>query len=254
MYQAHAGAPDRPVVLRVYDHPGVSREETLVSLRVLSRVDHQHLLPLCGVGSHAGYAFGAFPLLEEPTLSEVLRLEGPLEVNRAVAVCNDIAGVLAAFEAQGVVYRDLSSSTVSLARRGERGDYHIWLPPPDIVVRTGEPTAEGGSWPAIFDYLTPEELSGEGVDARTDVYALGTLFFECVTGQPPFPYSGVTAQFLAHLREPPPKPTQERPELPTAVDHIVVRAMAKEPADRFSGPGQFASELRALRGERGSSG
>ena len=127
---------------------------------------------------------------------------------------------------------------------GRRGEDHCYLSDFGITKRaaSGPSLTSTGQVLGTVDYIAPEQIEGRPVDRRTDVYALGALIFECLTGVVPFVRDHQLAVLLAHVREPPPRPTSLVPGLPTAIDDVVARAMAKEPAERPS----TASELAGL--------
>jgi streptogramin lyase len=107
-----------------------------------------------------------------------------------------------------------------------------------------------GELVGTIDYVAPEQIKGDPIDARADVYSLGCLVYESLTGTPPYPRELEVGVLWAHVEEPPPKPTQARPELPAAIDNVVALAMAKDPSERTPSAGEVAAGLRAaLRGE-----
>ena len=160
-----------------------------------------------------------------------MRAEGALEPARALAICSQVANALDAAHAKGLVHRDVKPSNVLLD-----ANEHVYLADFGLTRRLDEqggPAGEGRSvgTPA---YLAPEQIEGGSVDGRTDVYSLGCLLYECLTGEAPFAGGSRLAVAWAHLEEEPPSASERRPELPEAIDAVIRKAMAKEPEDRYS--------------------
>ena len=163
-------------------------------------------------------------------------------------VVTSVGAALDAAHGQGVMHRDVKPANILVV-----GDFeHVYLADfgltkPVLAATTGGLTMDGRIF-GTLQYLSPEQIEGQS-DRRTDVYALGCVMVECLTGRPPFAEHSGTAIFRAHLLETPPKVTARRPDLPASVDSVAERALAKRPEDRFPTAGALAEALRqALRG------
>jgi serine/threonine-protein kinase len=194
-------------------------------------LEHPNVVPIHDAGDIDGRLYLAMRLVEGTDLRALLHAEGALDPARAVAICRQVASALDAAHAQGLVHRDVKPSNVLLDV-----SEHIYLADFGLTRRLDEqggPPGEGRSvgTPA---YLAPEQIEGASVDGRTDIYSLGCLLYECLTGATPFARGSRLAVAWAHLEEEPPRASERRPQLPQAIDAVVGKAMAKEPADRYT--------------------
>src|SRR5262249_32280452 len=167
-----------------------------------------------------------------------LRAEGALDPDRAIAICTQIAAALDAAHARGLVHRDVKPSNVLLDSSGHvyLADFGLTRTLDDEGSGAGEDRAVGT--PA---YLAPEQLEGRPVDGRADIYSLGCLLYECLTGEPVFPRDSRLAVAWAHLEEEPPRASKRRAGLPEAVDAVLDRALAKDPEQRLATCGALVS-------------
>lgn len=193
-------------------------------------VEHPNVVPIHDAGDIDGRLYLAMRLIEGTDLRALLRREGPLAPARALAICSQVANALDAAHANGLVHRDVKPSNVLLDASG-----HVYLADFGLTRRLDEHGSVGESGsvgtPA---YLAPEQIEGGSIDGRTDVYSLGCLFYECLTGEVPFARGSQLAMAWAHLEEEPPSTSARRPELPEAIDAVIRKAMAKRPDERYS--------------------
>ncbi len=157
-----------------------------------------------------------------------------------------VASALDTAHLRGLVHRDVKPSNVLVAEReGSRGE-HAYLTDFGLVRRVAQGTSltKTGQFMGSIDYVAPEQIRGEPVDGRADVYSLGCLLYECLAGRPPFHSDLEVTVLYAHLEEPPPAVTATRPDLPPAIDRVVAKAIAKRPADRYGTAGELADDAR----------
>jgi hypothetical protein len=156
-----------------------------------------------------------------------------------------IGNGLDAIHAAGLVHRDVKPANVLLS--GNPGAEHAYIT--DFGVARNLATQSGltqtGRFVGTLDYVAPEQISGEPIDARVDVYALGCLLFKLLTGEVPFPREGEAARLYAHLHDPPPAPSLYEPTVPMALDDVVIRAMSKSPDDRYPSAGDLGRAAQA---------
>jgi serine/threonine-protein kinase len=216
--------------------------------RLAAGIDHPNVIPVYQADEADGRLYIAMRYVEGTDLGALIASRGPLPAEEAAAIVEQVAAALDAAHARELVHRDVKPGNVLVDRTG-----HVYLTDfgitKQVASRTGL-TLEGGLL-GTLDYAAPEQLRGDAVDARTDVYALGCLLFELLTGEVPYRRASEGEKVLAHLAAPPPRPTEARPDLPVGFDTVVARAMAKEPDARFASAGELARAAHAaLAGER----
>jgi hypothetical protein len=176
-------------------------------------------------------------------LKALIERDGPLSLGRTVFLIEQIGSALDTAHALGLVHRDVKPGNVLVAGGTER----VFLTDFGVVKHSGSTgLTRTGYFLGTIDYAAPEQIEGRPVDARTDVYAVGCLIYECLTGAPPFQRAGEMAVIHAHLTEEPPSPSLKRPDLPAAIDGVVATAMAKQQGQRYGSAGALAHALRAV--------
>src|SRR5215213_7814653 len=178
------------------------------------------------------------------------RLErGRLDPADAIDILAQVASALDTAHTRGLVHRDVKPSNV-LLDTGARpdGSDHVYLADFGITRQVSEETGvrDDGHLMGTIDYVAPEQIAGEQVDGRADVYSLGCVLYECLVGQPPFRRDSDLAVVFAHLETESPAPSAGRPELPAALDAVIARALAKEPEQRYPSCGQLARAALAV--------
>jgi beta-lactam-binding protein with PASTA domain/tRNA A-37 threonylcarbamoyl transferase component Bud32 len=187
--------------------------------------------------------------VEGDTLRDVLRREGPLDPDRAMSLSADICGALDFSHRNGIVHRDVKPGNVMITPQGtvKVMDFGIARAVSDSAATMTSTAAVIGT----AQYLSPEQARGESVDARSDVYSMGCLLFELITGAPPFTGDSPVAVAYQHVREDPRLPSSIHPRIPPELDAIVLKAMSKNPANRYQSAAEMRSDLlRALAGQR----
>jgi predicted Ser/Thr protein kinase len=212
--------------------------------RVAATLEHPHVVPVYEAGEHDGSLFIAMRFIDGRDLATEVRDHGRLARDRLGRIVLHVAGALDAAHRSGVVHRDVKPANVLLTGAGD--DEQAYLT--DFGL-TREAASESGltltgQWVGTVDYAAPEQILGEPTDARSDVYALGCLAFQALTGAPPF-QGAPAARLFAHMNEPPPSACAARPELDPEVDATLARALAKKPADRFQSAGDLGRALAA---------
>ncbi len=172
-----------------------------------------------------------------------------LSPGQALALLSQVAAALDAAHARGLVHGDVKPSNVLVATgAGRDGEDHVYLADFGLTRRLNEPAvdADGGQLVGTVGYVAPEQIRGEAVSAQADVYSLGCLLFECLTGDAPFRRGSDVAQLFAHLEEEPPAVTDSSPELPEAIDEVCSRALAKSPGGRYESCGSSSARRGGL--------
>ncbi|WP_346620843.1 Stk1 family PASTA domain-containing Ser/Thr kinase [Blastococcus montanus] len=187
--------------------------------------------------------------VEGETLRDVLRREGRLPIERAMSLAADISGALDFSHRNGIVHRDVKPGNVMITPQGtvKVMDFGIARAVSDSAATMTSTAAVIGT----AQYLSPEQARGEGVDARSDVYSLGCLLYELVTGAPPFTGDSPVSVAYQHVREDPRLPSSINPDVPPELDAILLKAMSKNPANRYQSAAEMRNDLlRALAGQR----
>jgi YVTN family beta-propeller protein len=252
VYRAEETGLGRNVALKVIApelaEDGRFHERFLRESRIAASLDHPHIVPIFKAGDEDGVLFLAMRYVEGTDLAKLVAEEGALEARRAVEILEQVAEALDAAHEKGLVHRDVKPSNVLIAKAA--GKEHCYLADFGLTKRTASLSGvtAPGDVVGTLDYVAPEQITGDEVDARSDLYSLGCVLYECLIGSPPFPRATDVALLWAHVHEEPPRPSDLRPELPKAVDGVVTRALAKDPARRYRTCGELVSASRAALG------
>ncbi len=238
-----AGAP---VAIKVLHAELVTSPESVArfqrEVEVVQRIAHPGIVAIRATGTVASRPYAVMELLAGRSLSELVTQRAPLAPAEVAALVRPICDALQAAHAEGVIHRDLKASNVMLCDDGRVVllDFGV----AKLLDASAEQLTRSRRAVGTPACMAPEQIRGEPVNARTDVYGVGALVFELLTGQRPFAEaSALTARYLSlHGRRP--RPSEIVPVLP-ALDDVVVRAMAKAPADRFADPMALADALDA---------
>ena len=236
VYRARDLALDRDVALKLlapHLADDVSfRERFLTESRVAASLEHPNVVPIHDAGEIDGQLYIAMRLVEGSDLKVVLR-EGPLEPARAVRMLEQVASALDAAHVRGLVHRDVKPSNVLLDEQG-----HVYLADFGLSRYLGDAALPLGPAKSLgtADYVAPEQIRGEEVDGRADVYALGCMLYECLAGEPPFRRGTDAATLYAQLEEAP-------PTLP-GLEEVLPKALAKEPDGRYATCGELIDDAR----------
>jgi hypothetical protein len=245
VYVAQDIRHDREVAVKVL-HPDLGAvlggERFLSEIKTTARLQHPHILPLLDSGEADGLLFYVMPLVEGQTLRAKLDRERQLPIDEALRIATEVAGALDYAHRHGVIHRDIKPENILLHDgRAVVADFGIALA---VTAASGTRMTQTGLSLGTPQYMAPEQAMGERViDARADVYALGAVTYEMLTGEPPF--SGATVQAIVAkvLTEKPMSLTAIRDSAPRHVEAAINKALAKLPADRFATAAQFAEAL-----------
>jgi serine/threonine-protein kinase len=249
VYLAQDLKHNRPVAIKVM-HPelaaALGSERFLREIEIAARLNHPHILPLLDSGDADGFLFYVMPYAEGQSLRQRLSKSGELPVAEAVRLLRDVVDALGHAHAQGVVHRDIKPENILLS--GAHAMVTDFGVAKAVLEATGQQrlTHEGMAigTPA---YMAPEQAVGDpNVDHRADLYAVGVVAYELLTGRPPF--LGVTAQAVlsSHVADVPEDVTQLRPAAPPALGQMVMKCLAKKPADRYQSAEELLPQLDAV--------
>ncbi|MDQ2881215.1 MAG: serine/threonine protein kinase [Actinomycetota bacterium] len=211
-----------------------------------ANLDHPHIVPVYAAGEVAGSLYIAMRYVDGGDLRALLEANGPLSLEQATSIIGAVADALDAAHAQGMIHRDVKPANILIDSRN--GQEHYYLSDFGItkIVSSGRSLTSTGQIVGTIDYIAPEQIQGKPVDSRADLYALGCVLYQCLTGVVPFPRDETAAQMWAHVHDDPPSVTARRPDLPPQIDAIVARAMAKQPEDRYTTCRELAFALRTF--------
>ena len=247
VYEAREPATGRAVALKVFAQAnGMDssfRRRFQREGRIQATIDHPSIATVFEAGEWEEALFIAMRLVRGPNL-KALTIAG-LEAERAVRILTPVGGALDAVHAAGLTHRDVKPQNI-LVGEGDRAflaDFGLTKGRRDTML------TRAGEFVGTIDYSAPEQILGQPATAAADVYSLGAVLYECLTGTVLFPRHTDAAVMYAHLSEPPPPVTGARPELPPALDEVLGRALAKDPHERQVSAGALMNETaRALGG------
>ncbi|HEY7755717.1 MAG TPA: protein kinase [Actinomycetota bacterium] len=227
------------------------RERFIRESRIAAGLDHPNVVTVFDAGEVEGSLYISMRYVEGSDLRRILDEQGPLEPARAVGILGQIASALDAAHAEGLVHRDVKPANMLVEIRSATRDDRAYLSDFGITKRTAsrEGLTRTGQFVGTVDYVAPEQISGNPVDARTDVYSLGCVLFECLSGRVPFPGETGVATIYSHLNDAPPT-LDPALGLGEGVDRIVSRALAKSKEARFGGCGELIATVRDELGAR----
>src|SRR5580693_6132017 len=236
VYRAHDRLLDRPVAVKVL-FPELSVDQTFVErfrreAQAAANLSHPNIVPVFDWGEDEGTYFIVMEFIDGRPLSSILRTAGPLHPDRAAEIAADVALALAFAHRHGVVHRDVKPGNVLITDEGivKVTDFGIAR-----AVNTEESLTQTGAVMGTATYFSPEQAEGMGVDARTDIYSLGVVLFEMLTGRPPFLGDTPVSVASKHVRDIAPAPREILETMPVELEAVTMKAMAKVPDQRYQG-------------------
>jgi len=207
------------------------RERFLRESRIAAGLNHPHVVPIHDAGEADGRLYITMHYVEASDLRALLRQSGALAPGRAVALLGQVASALDAAHRSGLVHRDVKPGNVLIAQ-----DDHAYLTDFGVTkqLESESDEAVAGELLGTLAYVAPEQIEGGAIDGLVDVYSLACVLYECLTGRPPFERESDLSLLWAHVQEDPPAVTDARPELPSGLDAVVARGMAKRPEERYA--------------------
>ncbi len=244
VYRARDRLLDRPVALKVL-FPELSVDRAFVErfrreAQAAAKLSHPNIVPVFDWGEDAGSYFIVMEFIDGRPLSAVLRESGPLESARAAQITAQVAAALASAHRHGVVHRDIKPGNVLITDDGQVKvtDFGIAR-----AVNTEESLTQTGAVMGTATYFSPEQAEGIGVDARTDIYSLGVVLFEMLTGRPPFLGDTPVSVASKHVRDIAPAPRDLLETIPAELEAVTMKAMAKQPDQRYQSAEDFRADL-----------
>ena len=245
VYVAEDQLLNRTVAVKVL-FPELARDEAFVErfrreARAAASLNHHNIVSVYDFGEDAGSWFIVMEYVEGRTLRDIIRADAPMDPGRATEMASEVAAALSAAHEQGIIHRDVKPANVLIA--AGTGTVKV----ADFGIARAANTRQGLTMPGTVlgtaTYLSPEQAQGAEVDYRTDVYSLGMVLYEMLAGQPPFRGDSPVAVAYQQLSQIAPPPSTLNPRVPPALDAIVGKAMAKDPAGRQASAEDLRAEL-----------
>ena len=247
VYRARDPIIDRVVALKTIDLAltGAAlasfEERFFQEARSAGRLNHPNIVTIYDAGKAEGVAYIAMEFLEGTSLREILDEQAPLTIQRIIETVAQVARGLAYAHEHGVVHRDIKPANIIVLRnrRPKITDFGI--------ARLGEAGGVGGERAGSPKYMSPEQIRGDGsLDGRSDLFSLGSVLYEMLTGRPPFAAESVTEIMRQVLEHTPPVPSVVDPHVPPELDGVVMRMLANRPDDRYPSARSLFRELRRV--------
>jgi predicted Ser/Thr protein kinase len=255
VFRARQARPDRMVALKVIA-PELASDEAFRARfeqesSVAAQIEHPNVIPVYEVGEDRGIVFIAMRFVDGTDLGQLRGRSGRLEPAHATRLVSQVASALDAAHARGLVHRDVKPGNMLVS--GTDPEEHIYLTDFGLTKRNNESRGltATGMYVGTLDYIAPEQVTGNRVDASTDVYSLGCVLYELLAGSVPFPRETDAAKVFAHVSSQAPPLSELLSDLPPQLSGVVERAMAKDPADRYESAGAFARAARETALDRG---
>jgi serine/threonine-protein kinase len=214
-------------------------------IRLARKITHRHVVRTFDLGEANGMYYLTMEYVEGTPLKKLIGSRGKLPIPVTLTIGKQLCRALEVAHEQGVIHRDIKPQNLVVEPNGflkvmDFGIARLATP------NAGQGLTQEGAAIGTPDYMSPEQLSGMELDARSDLYAAGVVLFECVTGRVPFEAETTWALIAKHLEEEPPNPRELNPDVPEALAKVILRAMAREPKDRFASAVQMHDALAAI--------
>jgi len=206
--------------------------------RAAAKVQHPNVVAIYDIGSDEGKAYIAMEFIEGPNLHKYLQTKGKLDVRESISIIVQAASALEAVHAAGIVHRDIKPDNILISKGGLVKLMDFGLAKADEMRLTASRVVMGTPC-----YMSPEQAKGEKADHRTDIYALGLVLYECLTGKTVFGDGDVLRRQVMEL---PPPPSSKVPGVPPELDNIVMKCIAKKREERYDSISDVIAHLRAV--------
>jgi N-acetylneuraminic acid mutarotase len=258
VYKATDAELERTVALKIIAPEHTQNPDAVTRFkseaRLAASLEHPNIVPIHRGGDYQGVLYLAMRYVPGTNLRQVID-RGQLGLDQIQRVVHSVGSALDAAHERGLVHRDVKPANILIS--GTPPHEQIYLTDFGLTKKLGSPGSltRTGAWVGTADYVAPEQIQGGAVDARTDVYSLGCVLYEMLTGSVAYPKDNDMAKLWAHVQDPPPSPRLKRPELVEAFDQVVSRATAKDPNDRYDKTSDLAAAVdRAVAEQRSAHG
>ncbi|HSL30634.1 MAG TPA: protein kinase [Anaerolineales bacterium] len=252
VYKAYQASVDRYVAIKVLPSQLAESKEFATRFqqeaRIIAKLEHPHILPVFDYGESDGTAYFVMRYLEAGTLKDKMEFGRPLPMSEIDRIFTQLTDALSYAHSQGIVHRDLKPANALIDSHGNifLTDFGIAKLLESASPRLTQTDAIMGT-PA---YISPEQAQSHPVDRRSDIYSLGIILYEMVTGQVPFLADTPLAVLFKHVSDPLPPPSRVKPDIPPSIEQVILKALAKDPRDRFATADEFLSAWKRALEER----
>jgi beta-lactam-binding protein with PASTA domain/predicted Ser/Thr protein kinase len=240
VFQGHDNVLGRPVAVKVLSPQFAGDQQFVARFRreaqAAAALNHPNIVSVFDTGSQNDVHYIVMEHVRGRTLRDTIRAEGPLLPERAAEIAEAVARALSSAHEAGLVHRDIKPGNIMLTSDGEVKVMDFGI----ARTATGDTLTQTAAVLGTASYLSPEQAQGESVDGRSDIYSLGCVLYEMLTGNPPFTGDSPVAIAYKHVRDDPVPPSRINKDVPKDLDAVVMKSMAKNPANRY----QSADELR----------
>jgi serine/threonine-protein kinase len=206
--------------------------------QIQAAIDHAHIVTVYDSGQTEHGFFIAMRLVRGPNLKDMI-VARELDAGRTIRILTPIAEALDMAHTAGLIHRDIKPQNILVSGRD-----HAFLADFGLTKASGEKSlTRTGQFVGTLDYISPEQIRGDRATVQSDVYSLAGVLYECLTGVVPYPKDSEAAVLYAHMADPPPVVTEQRPELPAQLDEVIAQAMSKEPSDRPPSAGELLRQV-----------
>ena len=243
VYKAYQPSVDRYVAIKVLPSQLAESREFATRFqqeaRIIAKLEHPHILPVFDYGESEGVAYFVMRYMDAGTLKEKMIEGRPLPLQEIDRLFTQLAEALSYAHSHGIIHRDLKPANVLIDSHGNvfLTDFGIAKLLESASPRLTQTDAIMGT-PA---YISPEQAQGQTVDPRSDIYSLGIILYEMVTGSVPFTAETPLAVLFKHISDPLPPPSQVKPDIRPAIEKVILKALAKDPRDRFASAAEFVT-------------
>lgn len=247
VFKAYQPSMDRYVALKVLPRHFASDPEFIgrfsQEAKVIANLQHPHILPVHDFGEADGYTYLAMRFIEGGTLADWLKENGPLSLEKIRSIITQVGGALDYAHSRNVIHRDVKPSNILVDEWGNclLTDFGL----AKMTATTSHLTQTGGilGTPA---YMSPEQGLGKKIDHRSDIYSLGVVLYQMAIGRLPYQAETPMAVVIKHIHDPLPPPTRFKPDLPEGLERVILRALAKDPEDRFPTASDMVKTLQSV--------
>src|ERR1044072_808910 len=249
VYKAYQASVDRYVAIKVLPSQLAESPEFATRFhqeaRIIAKLEHPHILPVFDYGESDGVAYFVMRYLDAGTLKDKMEAGRPLPLNDIDRIFTQLADALSYAHTHGVIHRDLKPANALIDSQGNifLTDFGIAR----LLERASPRLTQTDAIMGTPAYISPEQAQGNDVDQRSDIYSLGIILYEMVTGRVPFVADTPLAVLFKHISDPLPLPSRVKPDIPPSIEKVILKALAKDPKDRFATADEFvAAWKRAL--------